>query len=211
MASELTFYTAPMSRGRVVRWMLEEVGVPYEAVYLDLSQAPSVVDEYRRINPMLKVPTIVHRGRTVSETAAICVYLAETFPQAKLAPSEDERASYYRWLFFAAGPVESAMVDKALGVEVPADLQRMVGYGSHARMVDALESAVSAQDYVAGKRFTAADVYVGSQIGWGMGSGGLPPRPAFEASLGRVMGRPAAVRAREIDDDLIRKYAAAQS
>jgi glutathione S-transferase len=206
MASDLVFYTSPMSRGRIARWMLEEVGQPYETVLLDLRNLPA---DYRRINPMGKVPAIVHRGRVVTEAAAICAYLADAFPSAKLAPNDDERASYYRWLFFAAGPVEAAMVNQSLGFQVPAEREGMIGYGSHARTVDALEQAVSAHDYVAGPRFTAADVYVASQIGWGTGTGGLPKRPAFEAYLGRTQGRPAAVRAREIDDDWIRKYAAA--
>jgi len=206
MAGELTLYTAPMSRGRIARWMLEEVGEPYDTVLLDLRNPPA---DYRRINPMGKVPAIVHRGRAVTEAAAICAYLADAFPSAKLAPNEAERASYYRWLFFASGPVEAAMIDAALGVQVPAESERMVGYGSHARAVDALEQAVSAHDFVAGPRFTAADVYVASQIGWGTGTGGLPKRPAFDAYLGRTLGRPAAVRAREIDDEHIRRYAAA--
>ena len=206
MASDLVFYTAPMSRGRIVRWMLEEVGAPCDTVLLDLRNQPA---DFRRVNPMGKVPAIVHRGRTVTEAAAICAYLADAFPAAQLGPSDDERASYYRWLFFCAGPAESAMVNQTLGFEVPAERQGGVGYGSYERAVDALEHAVSTSDYVAGKRFTAADVYVASQVGWGVGTSSLPRRAAFESYLGRTMGRPAAVRAREIDDDLIRRYAAA--
>jgi glutathione S-transferase len=202
MAYELTFYTNPMSRGRVVRWMLEETGVPYETVLIDFAKP---AESYRAVNPMMKVPVIVHEGRIVTETAAICAYLAEAYPQTALAPTADERADYYRWLFFAAGPGEGAMVNKTLGVEVPAQMQPMVGYGSHERMVAALEQAVSAHPYIAGDRFTAADVYVGSQIGWGMGVGTLPKRDAFEAYMGRIMGRPAAVRARAIDDALLAK------
>lgn len=201
MASDLIFYTNPMSRGRVIRWMLEEVGAPYETVILEWGNAAQFED-YRRINPMAKIPAIVHAGRTVTETPAICAYLAEAFPKAGLAPTEAERADYYRWLFFTAGPAEAAMVNKALGVEVAPDMQRMVGYGSYDRMVDVLEQAVAAKPYIAGDRFTAADVYIGSQIGWGMGVGMLPRREALGAYVARVTSRPAWKRAQEIDGPL---------
>ncbi len=208
MASDLVFYTAPMSRGRMVRWMLEELGEPYQAVLLDLRNLPA---DYKRLNPIAKVPAIVHRGRVVRETPAICVFLAETFPRAGLGPTADERADFFRWLFFASGPLEAAMVNQMLGVSVPAERQGTVGYGSLERTVAALEQAVSAHEYIAGARFTAADVYVASQIGWGMGTGGLPRRAAFEAYAARTLGRPASLRAQEIDDTWIRKYAAAVS
>lgn len=200
MSGILTFYTTPMSRGRTIRWLLEELAVPHETVLIDLMDKD---DAYRAINPMMKVPAIVHDGRTVTETAAICVYLAETFPQAGLAPTAAERADYYRWMFFAAGPFEQATLNQALGFQVPADRQMMVGYGSVDRVADAVELALKAHPYIAGDRFTAADVYVGAQLGWTSGVGMLPKRDVFEDYLGRVMSRPAAVRAREIDDTLI--------
>lgn len=205
--SELVFYTNPMSRGRIARWMLEEVGAPYETVLLDFTSGAKSED-FLRINPMGKVPTIVHGGRVVTEGAAICAYLAEAFPEAGLAPTKAELADYYRWLFFAAGPVEQAVVNHSLGLDAPADRQAMVGYGTYDLTVDTLEMAVSAKPYIAGDRFTAADVYVGSQVGWGVNFGTLPKRPAFEAYLSRVYERPAAVRAREIDDALIAKASA---
>jgi glutathione S-transferase len=198
----LTFYTNPMSRGRIVRWMLEEVGAPYETVLLDFASTAKAAD-YLAINPMGKVPAIVHDDRVVTEGAAICAYLADAFPHAGLAPTDAERADYYRWLFFAAGPVEAAVTNRSLGVDVPADRRGMVGYGDYDSVVDVLERAVSRQPYIAGDRFTAADVYVGSQVGWGTAFGTLPKRDAFDAYLGRVAARPAAVRAREIDDALI--------
>ncbi len=198
----LTFYTNPMSRGRLVRWMLEEVGAPYETELLDFATSGKAPD-YLAINPMGKVPAIVHDGKTVTECAAICAYLAEAFPDSGLAPNADERADYYRWMFFAAGPVEAAVTEKSLGVEVPADKQGMVGYGTFDLMVDTLEKAVSAHPYIAGDRFTAADVYVGSQVGWGKMFGTLPQRDAFDAYLGRIMEREAAVSARAIDDALM--------
>lgn len=200
--SDLIFYTNPMSRGRVARWMLEEVGAPYEAVVLDYGTTMKGPD-YLAINPMGKVPAIVHNGRAVTEGAAIVAYLAEAFPEAGLAPTAAERANYYRWMFFAAGPLEAVTADKALGVAPTADQQRMVGYGSLDHVVDALEGAVKANPYIAGDRFTAADVFVGSHIAWGMQFGTLPQRDAFDAYVARIMGREAAARAREIDDALM--------
>jgi len=199
---KLVFYTNPMSRGRIIRWMLEEVGAPYETILLDYGTTMKAPD-YLAINPMGKVPAITHDGRVVTEGAAIVAYLAEAFPEAGLAPTADERADYYRWLFFAAGPVEAATTDRSFGVEPDERQQVMAGYGSLDRVVDVLEQAVSAHPYVAGERFTAADVYVGSHVGWGMQFGALPKRPAFERYVERIMARPAAVRAREIDDALM--------
>ncbi|MEH3046102.1 glutathione S-transferase family protein [Sphingomonas adhaesiva] len=196
----LTFFTNPMSRGRIARWMLEEVGEPYETVLVDWQDKPEAL---RAANPMGKVPTIVHDGAVVSEAAAICAYLADAFPQAGLAPKGAERAPYYRWLFFTAGPLEAAMMDKALGVAIPPDREAMVGYANFQRAVDAFEDAVSAHDYVTGDRFTAADVYVGSAVGWFTQFGMLEKRDAFMRYLARLEDRPAWVRARAIDDALM--------
>jgi len=198
----LTFYTNPMSRGRIVRWMLEETGAPYETVVLDY--ASSMKDAaYLAINPMGKVPAIVHDGRVVTEGAAICAYLAEAFPDAGLAPTADERADYYRWLFYAAGPVEAAITNRSLGVTPTDDQQRMVGYGCYATMVDTLEAAVSAHPFIAGDRFTAADIYVGSQVMWGLMFESLPKRDAFAAYAARLSEREAYKQAAAIDDSLI--------
>jgi glutathione S-transferase len=196
----LTFYTNPMSRGRMVRWMLEEVGAPYETV---VTQWGAPMPELLAANPLGKVPTIVHGGAVVSETAAICAYLADTFPEAGLAPRAEERAAYYRWMFFTAGPVEAAMMNHHLGVTLPPEKEAMIGYGNLARAVDVLAGAVSAHDYVAGPRFTAADVYVGSSIDFFLQFGMLEKREAFTRYVDRLRGRPAWVRARAIDDALI--------
>ena len=198
--ADLIFYTNPMSRGRIARWMLEEVGAPYETRLVDWTAKP---DDFLAANPMAKVPTIVHKGRVVTECGAIIAYLADSFPEAGLAPTVDERADYYRWMFFAAGPVEAATTDRALGVTVNDDQKAMVGYGDLDRVVDTLTKAVSAHDFIAGDRFTAADVYVGSHIGWGVQFGSLPQSDVFDAYLARINDLPAAVRAREIDDALI--------
>ena len=202
MSNELVFYTNPMSRGRIVRWMLEEVGQPYRTELLDYATGMKGAD-YLAINPMGKVPAIRHGETVVTEGAAICAYLADAFPQAGLAPPLGDRGAYYRWLFFAAGPVEAAVTTKSLGVDVPPDRRMMVGFGCLEDVVNTLEAAVKGRDYIAGDRFSAADVYVGSQIGWGMQFGSIEKRPAFEAYWEKVGNRPAAIRAREIDDALI--------
>jgi glutathione S-transferase len=203
MADTLTFYTNPMSRGRIARWMLEEVGQPYETVILDYATTMKGAD-YLAINPMGKVPAIRHGDAVVTEAAAICAYLADVFPQAGLAPANNsERARYYRWMFFAAGPVEAAANAKAMGWEAPVEKQRMLGFGAMSHVLDALEHALRDTHYIAGDRFTAADVYFGSHIMWGMQFGTLEKRPAYEAYAARLHMRPAAVRARELDDALI--------
>ncbi|WP_029417487.1 glutathione S-transferase family protein [Brevundimonas bacteroides] len=204
MSEEIVFYTNPMSRGRIVRWMLEELGQPYRTEVMDYGTTMKGAD-YLAINPMGKVPAIRHRGVTVTECAAICAYLADAFPQAGLAPALDDaaRGTYLRWMFFAAGPVDSAVTARSMGWQAPPERQGMVGYGNYEQMVDALETAVETGPYILGERFSAADVYVGSQIGWGLQFKTLPERESFRAYAGRIMGRPAAQRARELDDALI--------
>jgi glutathione S-transferase len=198
MSDELVFYTNPMSRGRIVRWMLEETGVPYRTEILEYGPAMKS-PAYLAINPLGKVPAIQHRDVVVTECAAICAYLADAFPQAGLAPPPAQRGAYYRWLFFCAGPLEAALTDASLGVEVPQERRAMVGYGSKADAIDALEQAVSGDGYIAGDRFTAADVYCGAQIGWGLQFGTIESRPAFTAYWERASDRDAYRRAESID------------
>jgi glutathione S-transferase len=164
---------------------------------------PAMKGDYRRINPMGKVPALTHGSRIVTEGAAICTYLADAFPQAGLMPQD--RSGFYRWMFFGAGPLEAAVTDRALKVEVPPDRAGTVGYGSFDLMVDTLEHAVGTGPYLCGDQFTAADVYVGSQIGWGVQFGTLPARPAFQAYWDRLKDRPAHLRATQLDNALIRK------
>jgi glutathione S-transferase len=204
MADELVLYTNPMSRGRIARWVLEETGQPYRTELLDFGTTMKA-PEYLHINPMGKVPAIRHGDEVVTEAAAICAYLADAFPDAGLAPppGDRRRAPYYRWLFFAAGPIEAAATNKALGFVVPEGRGSTAGYGSLADVLNTAERLLSERDYVAGHDFTAADVYFGSQIGWGMMFGGIDKRPAFERYWARLSARPAAVRARAIDDALV--------
>jgi glutathione S-transferase len=194
----LTLYTNPRSRGRIARWMLEEVGAPYDTEIIEYGP-PMKSPEYLAINPMGKVPAIKHGDTVVTECAAICAYMADAFPEANLAPPLSDRGAYYRWLFFAAGPLESAVTNKALGFEVPEDREVMAGYGSLTRALDAIDAALSASPYIAGDSFTAADVYVGSQISWGLQFETIEKRDSFEKYAARVLDRDAFRRANELD------------
>lgn len=202
--TDLTFYTNPQSRGRIVRWMLEEVGAPYETVVLDYGTTMKGGD-YLAINPMGKVPAIKHGDTVVTECAAICAYLADAFPEANLAPAHGSklRGPYYRWLFFGAGPFEAAVTNRALKVEVKDEQKAFVGYGCFEETIEAIERAILPGPYICGEQFTAADLYVGAQLGFGMMFGSIEKRPAFEDFVGRVQSRPAAIRANQLDDALV--------
>lgn len=200
--TSITLYSNPRSRGRIARWMLEEVGADYDVAWIDLDN-PGQVAEFRTVNPMAKVPAIRHGDAVVTETAAICAYLADAFADAALAPPVARRADYYRWLFFAAGPLEAAITNQALGVQPTPEQQGFVGYGDLARTLDTLETALAGASWIAGDRFTAADVYVGSQIGFGLQFGTIDKRPAFADYVARATDRDAYRRAAEADDAAI--------
>ena len=204
-SEEIVLYTNPMSRGRIARWMLEETGQPYRAEVLEYG-APMKSPQYLAINPMGKVPAIVHGGVVVTECAAICAWLADAFPEAGLAPAPGDplRGPYYRWLFFAAGPLEAAVTAKSLGLLAPPEKSGMAGYGSYEQTVDALETVVAgAAPWLLGERFSAADVYVGSQVVWGQQFGSLPARPAFATYAARLQARDAYRRATALDDAMM--------
>jgi len=198
----LKFYTNPMSRGQIARWALHEAGADYEQILLGYGTSMKA-DDYLKINPMGKVPAIDHDGKIVTEGAAICAYLAEAFPDTGLAPTAAERADYYRWLFFAAGPIEAAITNRSLGFEVAEDKEMTAGYGNYDLVVDVLDGKFQSDDYVCGSRFTMADVYVGAQLVWGTQFGTLPKRDAFVAYAKRVTDRDAYLSAKAIDDALI--------
>ncbi|WP_291198653.1 glutathione S-transferase family protein [Hyphomonas sp.] len=201
----LTFYTNPMSRGRIARWMLEETGAAYETRYLRYGPEMSSAD-YTAVNPMRKVPAIVHDGKVLTECAAICLYLADAFPKADLAPPLDARADYYRWMLFAAGPWEAASTNRSLNVEVSPETSGMVGYGDFDRTLDALLSAVPDEGYLLGPKFSALDVYMGSQISWGSQFGSIPKTLRVEAYLERLQSRRGYIRASELDDAAMATY-----
>jgi glutathione S-transferase len=204
MSDDLIFYTNPMSRGRIVRWMLEEVGQPYQTQILDYATTLKG-PEYLAINPMGKVPAIKHGDVVVTEGAAICAYLADAFPQAGLAPpvGDRRRGTYYRWLFFGAGPVEQATSVRSLGVDIKPEQKRMMGFGDMTDTLNAMEGAIAGRQFILGDQFSAADVYFGSQINWGLQFGSIEKRAAFVSYSERLQSRPAYKRASEIDDKLI--------
>ena len=208
MSDDLVLYSNPMSRGRIARWMLEELGQPYRVEYLEYATMKS--PEFLALNPMGKVPTLRHGDAVVTEGAAICAYLAAAFPDAGLQPEPGTPASadYFRWLFFAAGPVEAAVTAKSMGLLPSAEKKGFVGYGTYEDTVDALETAVRGRSFVAGDRFTAADVYVGAQIGWGIQFGTIEARPAFQEYWKTLEQRPAYQRATQLDDAAIKERAA---
>ena len=199
--ADLIFYTNPQSRGRIVRWMLEELGHPYETEVIPYDQIKS--ERYLAVNPMGKVPAIKHRGHVITECAAICAYLADVFAQAGLGPRDEEKADYYRWMFYAAGPAEAAVSNQAMGWVPTPERERMFGYGNFDKVVAVLDELFSLRDYVCGDRFTAADVYVGSQIMFPLQFGMLPERESFTRYRDRLQAREAYKRATEIDERII--------
>ena len=199
--STVQFYTNPMSRGRIIRWMLEETGIDYDTHILTYNGTMKDA-AYLAINPMGKVPAIVHGSQIVTECAAICAYLADAFPQAGLAPPSHQRAEYYRWMFFGAGPLETALSNTALGFIPPPEKERAVGYGNLENVLNTLDLRLRESPYIAGDSFTAADVYVGMQIAWAIQFGPLDEkRPSFQAYADRIRGRPAAIRANRLDEE----------
>ena len=201
MSEELVFYTNPMSRGQIARWMLEEAGAQYRTEVLQYGPEMKS-EEFLAVNPMGKVPTIRHGSVVVTEAAAICAYLADAFPEAGLAPPPQERGAYYRWMFFAAGPLEAAAMNRALKFEVPPERESMIGYGTLEAVLDTLEAAVSASEFIAGEQFSAADVYVGSHIYWGLEFKSIDKRPAFVDYWSRLENRPARLRSEALDKAL---------
>jgi glutathione S-transferase len=196
-----TFFTNPMSRGQIARWALHEAGADYDPVLVDWEHKPAAL---LAANPLGKVPTIIHHApggdRVVSEGAAICAYLAA----GELAPRESERADYYRWLFFAAGPIEQGITARRYGFEPKESRDRIsVGFGDIDVALAMLEAHLAANAWVCGERFTMADVYVGSHVDWGLMFGTFPKSDAFAAYAARCQGRDAYQAAKAIDNALI--------
>ena len=208
--ADLTFYTNPQSRGQTIRWMLEEVGQPYDTEVLDYATTMKT-EPYRSINPMGKVPAIKHKGKVVTEVAAICCYLADAFPQANLAPPPGDRADYYRWIFFTSGPVEAAFSNKAAGWEPTPERQRMFGYGNYDLAIGTLEKALTGKEFIAADHFTAADLFVGANVNFMLAFNLLEPREVFVDYARRMTDRPAYERAKAIDAQLIAEAKAQQA
>lgn len=193
---------APMSRGNIAFWMLEEMGIPYRLNLLSLDRQDQKKPAYLAINPMGKVPALEHRGVIVTEVAAICAYLADAYPAAKLAPEpgDPQRGPYYRWMFFAPGSLEMAAFDRMNGRDVP--LPRASGYGDYDTTIETAAQAVAKGPFVLGEQFSAADIVLGSHVIWDMMMKALPERPEFTTYAQRLQARPAWQRAMAKNQEL---------
>jgi glutathione S-transferase len=200
---QLTLYHASPSRSSVVLWMLEELGQPYDLKLLSLKAGDNRKPEFLAINPMGKVPTIKHGDTVITESAAICAYLADEFPQAKLniPVGDPQRGVYLKWLFFGPSCIEPAIMDRAFPRKEEAPLSAR-GHGDFNTVMDVVAAAVAKGPYIMGERFTAADVVIGSGLRWGMLFKLIPERPEFTAYTARLAKRPAAQRAEAKDKEL---------
>jgi glutathione S-transferase len=203
MSEEVVFYHNPMSRGRMVHWMLEETGAPYRIELLSLEKGEHKKPAFLAVNPMGKLPAIVHRGTAVTECGAIITYLGDAFPAAKLAPALDDaaRGTYLRWMFFGQGCIESALIDRMFS-RPPVEKPSALGYGNYDDVVHAIEKALTPGPYILGNRFSAVDVYVGSQLGFGMMTKSLEARPIFQSYVGLLSQRAAYKRFNEQSEKL---------
>ena len=199
----LTLYHAAPSRSSVTHWMLEEIGEPYDVHFMSLSKGDNRSPEFLSVNPMGKVPALKHGDVVITESAAICTYLADGFPRAKLnVPVGDpRRGPYLKWLFFGPSCIEPAMMDRAFPRKEEAR-RSALGYGDYDTVMDVVAKAVSKDTYLLGQQFTAADVIIGSGLRFGMMFKLLPERPEFTAYVARLAERPALKRADEKDKEL---------
>jgi glutathione S-transferase len=201
--ANLTLYHASPSRSSIARWMLEEIGEPYDLHVLNLTKGEQQAPDYLAVNPMGKVPALKHGDAVITEAAAICTYLADEFPQARLnlPVGDPRRGTYLRWLFFAPSCIEPAITDRAFPrKEEPR--RGMLGYGDFDTVMAVVADAVEPGPYLMGEQFTAADVVLGSTLRWGMMFGILPKRPEFVAYVDRLEQRPALKRAVALDQEL---------
>ncbi|MGI9249745.1 MAG: glutathione S-transferase family protein [Pseudohongiellaceae bacterium] len=197
--TDLIFYSNPQSRGQIAHWMLEELGEPYDTRWIAYGEEMKSA-EYLAINPMGKVPALKHKGAVITEAAAICTYLAMTFPAKGLAPAPGSPAlaDFWRWLFFAAGPLEMAVTERSMKWETTPEQSRMLGYGSYKTTMDALDQHLNGREYICDSGFSAADVCLGSHIVWGLQFKTIESRPAFETYAAKLAERDAYKRAVEL-------------
>jgi glutathione S-transferase len=210
MADTITFYHNPMSRGRMVHWMLEECGAPYEVKLVDFSKREHKAPGYTAMNPMGKLPTIVHKGAIITEVPAIITYLADAFPAAGLAPplNDPKRGAFLRWMFFGSGCIDSALIDKMFARPAP-DRPGVLGYGSFDDTINAITLAIKPGPYLLGEKFSAADLYVSAQLGWGAMMKAFQPSAEIGAYLERCRNRPAAQRMMAQGEEFTKKLQAA--
>lgn len=201
--SELILFHATPSRSAIALWMLEEIGEPYELRQLNLKAGDNRRPDYLAVNPLGKVPALSHHGVVITEVAAICCYLADAFPEARLAVpvGDPRRGVYLKWLFFNPGVLEPAVTDRAFKRAEPPP-RAAIGYGDFDSVMDVVAGAVAARPFLMGESFTAADVVIGSSLRWGMGFKLIPERREFVDYVARLSQRPAARRAQARDSDI---------
>ncbi len=201
-SADLILYHFAPSRSMIARWMLEEVGQPYDLHVLDFKNGEHRKPDYLAINPMGKVPALVHKGAVITEAAAICCYLADTFPEAGLAVpiGDPRRGPYLKWLFFGPSCLEPAIIDSLHGRTGAKPEQ--LGWGTAERVLEVVANAVTPGPYLMGEQFTAADVVIGSGLRWGLWSKAIAEQPEFSDYLDRLGERPAQQRAMAADMEL---------
>jgi glutathione S-transferase len=204
----LTLYHAAPSRSSVTLWMLEELGHPYDLKLINLQAGENLKPDYLAINPMGKVPALKHGDTIITELAAICTYLADEFPDAKLnvPVGTPRRGVYLKWLFFGPGCLEPAVIDRAAPRKEGAR-RAMLGYGDFDTTMNVMAKAVEKGPWLMGEQFTAADVVIGANIRWGMTFKMIPERKEFIDYAARIAARPAAQRAEAKDKELVAKAA----
>ena len=200
--AELTLFHAPQSRSASALWMLEEIGVPYDLKVYRFDDGSLRSPEYLAINPMGKVPALKHRNSIITEATAICCYLADEFPNAKLniPVGDPQRGPYLKWLFFGSGCLGPAIIDTMLKRE-PGD-RGALGWGNLDLVLDTMSKALEKGPFLLGEQFTAADLIIGGTLRWGMMIKTIPPRPEFTAYAHKVGERPAAKCATAKDREL---------
>lgn len=198
MSDKIQFFYNPMSRARIAHWALEETGVPYEVRTLSFDKGEHKSAEYLKLNPMGKVPAIVHRGKVITEVAAILAYLGDSFPRTRLAPTTDDpdRATYLRWMFFMASNWEAAVIDKNFPRATPVRAS-MLGYGTYEDTMSAVEAAIRPGSFVLGDHFTMADLLIASQLSYALMFKTIDPRASFVSFVERCEARPAYKRAHD--------------
>jgi glutathione S-transferase len=206
-SSQLTLYHAAPTRSSIVHWMLEELGEPYKLEVLNLRAGDQRMPAYLAINPMGKVPALKDGDVIVTEVAAICCYLADTYPKARLAPpiGDKRRGAYLKWLFYGPSCVEPAMIDKALGR--PPAPRATAGWADYDTVIEVLRGAVGSSEYLLGEQFTAADVVIGSDLRWGILFKMIPELPEFTSYVGRLKARPAMRRQLAKDEAIAKQQA----
>lgn len=189
---KIVLYTHPQSRGRNVVWMLEECGAEYETVLMNFGEdlhSPA----YLAVNPMGKLPALKYGDTVITEASAIITFLADLFPQAKLAPAQvdGQRGEYYRWLFYTASSVEAALMEVAFQLPIQPSMRKSLGYGSMEQVIATLDGQLSKQSYLLGEHFQGCDLLLAGLLMFAIRSGALSPTPAMQAYLARITERAA--------------------